>query len=349
MGFFAKSAQNAALPEKWRRVWGWKAKKSLPFQPHSPTHSPFCLSAFCLGVLLCNSLFAQTEAGPSKAERLFNAMRVNVQLLQSIEAGIRMDVHVLGSEYSARGKYEEQRLANPPPGDFQRSMYRLDLNFVMGAPTIPGSEPNRMTIVCHPTPDRDKGRFWQYTSIEGEKSVKFVRLAVLEDRIQQKGKQSLIGTVVETKNWGGLAGTLKQITNFYEFTDSPKETVMEGGESQHVWKIAGTLRPVFWEKMVKAFGGLERRTLNYPRQMPTDIEIFIGKDDVFPYKIEYQNRPQEDSPKRTMLTRIVYFDVSLNGEPIPEFKFSAFDKGELPEGVFQADDDTERMIQSLGL
>jgi len=116
---------------------------------------------------------------------------------------------------------------------------------------------------------------------------------------------------------------------------------MEGNESQSVWKIVGSLRPGLWEKMIEAFGGLERKTFDYPRQMPTDIEVCIGKDDAFPYKIEYQNRPQEDSPKRAILTRIVYFDVSLNGEPIPEFKFSAFDKGELPEGVLRADDITE--------
>ena len=258
-----------------------------------------------------------------------------------------MDVYVLGKEHTARGKYEEQRLANPPPGDFQRSMYRLDLNFVMDAPTLPGVEPNRLTIVCYPKPEREMGRLWRYTSIEGEKSVRYVQLASLEDAVRRTNKQSLVGSVGETKNLGGLTGTLKQIARFYEFADPPKEAVMEGGESQPVWKIVGTLRPGFWERMIQTFGGLERKTFNYPRQMPTDIEIYIGRDDAFPYKIEYQNRPQEDSPKRTLLTRIVYFDVSLNGEPIPEFKFSAFDKGELPEGVLQADDETDQVIGTL--
>ena len=255
-----------------------------------------------------------------------------------------MDVNVMGKEYTANGKYEEQRLANPPPGDFQRSMYRLDLNFMMAGPTKSGSEPNRLTIICHPVADREMGRHWQYTSIEGVKTVKFVRLAALENAVRQTGKQETIGSVGEIKDLGGVAGTLKQIARFYEFTDIPKESVLEDGRA--VWKITGSLSSDHWETMVKAFGGLERKKF-YPRQMPTDIEVCIGKDDVFPYRIEYRNRPLRDSPKRTLLTRIVYFDVILNGEPLPELKFSAFDEGKLPEGVLRAIDDTNRVIQSI--
>ena len=330
MGFFAKSAQNAPVRGKWVK---------------SPPKCLFLLSACFPGIFLVSSLSAQTGASPPSAERVFNAMLVNIQLLQRVEAGIRLDVYVMEKEYTARGKYEEQRLSHPPPSDFQRSMYRLDLNFVMDAPTVPGSEPNRMTIVCYPKPDREMGRLWEYRSIEGVKTLKYVKLADLEDEIRRRNRLSLFGSVGEVKNLGGLSGALKQIAKFYEFTDPHEETVLEGNKSLPVWRISGPLRPEFLERMIKAFGGLERKTNNYPRQMPTNIEICIGKGDAFPHKIEYHNRPQEDSPKRTVLTRIVYYDVSLNGEPIPEFKFSAFDNGDLPEGVFRADDDTPRAIQ----
>jgi len=330
MGFFAKSVQNAPLPGKWVKSSPW---------------NPYALSAFCLGVLLGNSVFAQTNS--VDAEQLFNAMLVNVQSLRTIEAEVRVEVFVMGKEHVAKGKYEEQRLENPPPGDFQRSMYRLYLYFASETPTTPGSERNSLTVICHPTSDRDVGRLWKYRSIEGVKSVQYVNLAKLEDAVRQRGRQSLIGNVGETKNLGGLSGTLKQIARFYGFADSPGETVMDGGESRPVWKIVGTLRSEFEESMTKAFGGLEKKTNNFPNQMPTDIEIFIGVDDAFPYKIEYRNRPKADSSKRTVLTRIVYSDVSLNGEPIPELKFSAFDKGNLPEGVYQTDDITEQVIRSI--
>ena len=328
MGFFAKSVQNTPLPENWAKSAQW---------------GPLILSVLCLGVLLGNPVFAQT--GSSNAERLFNAMLVHLQSLHIIEAGVRVEVFVMGKEYVARGKYEEQRLSNPPPGDFQRSMYRLTLNF--DALTFPSSEPNRLMIVCHPTSDRETGRLWKYTSIEGNKSVEYVMLAKLEDAVRRTNKQATIGNVGETKNLGGLVGTLKQIARFYEFTDPPQKNVLEGGESQSVWRIVGSLRTDFEESMAKAFGGLDKKTKNFPNQMPTNVEIYIGTDDAFPYKIEYQNRPKTDSPKRTALTRIVYFDVFLNGEPIPELKFSAFDKGDLPEGVFQPTDITDRVIRSI--
>ncbi len=354
MEFFGKSVQNDSL-RKNRAKSACEPRRTnelrpvVAEKPRAVFWRCFLFSVFSLGILLEISFAAQTEEKTSNAERLFNGMFANVQLLQSIEAGIRMDVAVLGKEYSVRGKYEEQRLQNPPPGDFQRSMYRLDLNFVMDSPSLPGTEPNRLTIVCHPTSDRDSGRLWQYVSIEGDKTVKYFKLAALEDAVRRSNKQALLGSVGEIKNLGGLLGTLKQIARFYEFTESPKETVMEGGSSLSVWKLVGTLRPEYWDKMVKVFGGLEPKTQNFPGQMPTDIEIFIGRDNAFPYKIEYQNRLQKESTTRTLLTRIVYFDVSCNGEPIPEFKFSAFDKGESPEGVFQTTDETARLIRSLGL
>ena len=158
--------------------------------------------------------------------------------------------------------------------------------------------------------------------------------------MRQSGKQTLIGSVGETKNLGGLAGTLKQIARFYEFTDPPAETVME---SRPVWKIVGTLRSEFEESMIKAFGGLEKKTNNFPGQMPTNIEIFVGVDDAFPCKIEYRNRPKKDSPKSNVLTRIVYFNVSLNGEPIPMDKY----KDNLLDGVYQTEDITDRVIRSI--
>ena len=141
MGFFAKSAQNASLIEKWAKSARW---------------SLLVLPVFYLGTLPGNSLVAQTTL--SDAERLFNATIVNVQTLNTIKAEVRMEVFVLGKEYTAKGTYEEQRLENPPPGDFQRSMYRLDLHFVTGTPMAPGSEPNRLIILCHPTSDREAGR-----------------------------------------------------------------------------------------------------------------------------------------------------------------------------------------------
>ena len=326
MGFFAKSVQNAPLPEKWMKSAPW---------------SPLVLSTFFLGILLGNSTFSQTNS--SDAERLFNEMLVKVRSLETIKAEVRMDVFVMGQEYTAKGTYEEQKLENPLPGDFQRSMYRLDLHFVTGVPTALGSEPNRLIILCHPTSDRETGRLWQYRSIEGEKSVQFVTLAQLENIVRQRGKLALIGSVGETKNLGGLAGTLKQIAQFYEFADLPMETVMKGGESQPVRKIIGSLRSDFEESMTKAFGGLEKKTKNFPSQMPTNIEIFVGRDDTFPYKIEYQNRPKADSPKRIILTRIVYFNVSLNSEPIPMDKY----RDNLLEGVYRTEDITDRVIRSI--
>jgi hypothetical protein len=301
----------------------------------------FCQTTF-------SALFAKDDVASDLGGKYLNQSIERILTLKTIESDIRLDVYVDGIEHSARGRYEEQALPKPLAGEFLRSMYRLDVNFLTNVPATPGSEPNRMTVVCHLSEDREQNQIWQYMSIEGEKTFNIIKISPVEKAIKQSKKEPRFTQISEVRNLGGLAGQLRQIDRFYEFSvPAQSETLSEGG-SIDVLKIVGVLRPVHFDTLINQFGGLDKKK-KYPPTFPSDIEIWLGRQDGFPYKIRYLNRPSEKSARRSVLLQSSYFNVILNGEEIPSVRFAAFDQGEYLEGVFGFQDITTAFIKSLGL
>jgi hypothetical protein len=219
----------------------------------------------------------------------------------------------------------------------------------MNSPVTSGTEPNRMTIVCHLSEDREKNKIWQYTSIEGEKTFNIIRISQVEDAIKRSKKTPAFTQITEVRNLGGLAGQLRQISQIYDFPNPPQPEKLENeGETIDIWKLTGILQQTHFDNLLKRFGGLDKKK-RYPPELPSDIELWVGQADGFPYKIRYLNRPSEKSEKRTQLFQSSYFNVILNGEAIPAVRFATFDQGEYPEGIFSSQDITNTFIRSLGL
>lgn len=166
--------------------------------------------------------------------------------------------------------------------------------------------------------------------------------------MRQSPKKVQFRTTGEVWNFGGIVGTLRQIEQFYEIVGEAEEVEWTSGEKGTAWKISGTLKKSHFDRILGAMGGVGKKG-RYPSNLPSDIEIYIGKNDMFPYKIRYLNRKTEQSPPSHMLMELTYFDVLLDGDPILEYRFTTFDNGELPEGVFRMEDITTSFIQNLRL
>lgn len=295
-------------------------------------------------------LFAHVSMAIEDAESLIERSAERLASLKTIECNLRMDVWVDGIEFSARGRYEEQIVKHVAPNDFLRSMYRLDVNFLSDAPLAPGTDPNRMTIVCHiSSEDRAKSQVWQYRSIEGKKDLSIIRLSKLEEAIGKKKNDRQPLFVSGVRDLGGIYASVKQIEQYYEFKESPQSVTLDGQGGMAVWKLNGTLRKEHYEKLLEKFGGLGKKK-RLPSGFPSDIELWIGQDDLFPYKILYLSRPTEGSKKKIPVLQTSWFDIILNGEEIDPGNFALFNEnGEYPEGVFHLRDDTQKFINSLGL
>jgi hypothetical protein len=107
-------------------------------------------------------------------------------------------------------------------------MYRLEIYFSMALSAARDADPNRMTLVCHPSEDREKNRIERYTSVEGVKTFSTIDLGKLEEKLRNAGHTAQNNTensmvfaqISEVRYLGGLAGMMRQIARTYEF-DAP--------------------------------------------------------------------------------------------------------------------------------
>jgi hypothetical protein len=293
----------------------------------------------------CSLSQAQSDGKATGEKHLKDSLRA-LLALKTIECDIRMETQVDGTEYASRGRYEEQVLPKPLAGNFLRSIYRLEVYFsTVDTPTASGSDPNRMTLVCHISDDPTKSQIGKYTSIEGVKTFSTIDVSRLEERLKQADSEQFFAQISEVRNLGGLAGTFRQIDRFYEFIAPVQQENLQGDEQVPAWKITGSLRKVYYKDMLQRFGGLDKKG-RHPADLPTDVEIWIGRHNDFPYKVRYLNRQTEKSEQKTLLFQESFFNVILNGEPIPVSKFAPL---KVPEGVFSVQDDTDNFLRSLGL
>ena len=261
--------------------------------------------------------------------------------MRTVECDLRIETVVDGKEYSARGDYAEQVLPQAAPNSFMRSKYRLDIYY---APSSNDAEANRMTIVCLASDDGDEHRIEQRTSIEGVKEYSTIDLKKFEDRLKLTKSEIFFRQASEVRNLGGLAGMMRQISRFYEFS-APTQENLQDEETVPTWKLIGTLKKIYHQDLLTQFGGLDKKG-QYPANFPSDIEVWIGRHNDFPYKIRYLRRTSEKSEQKKLLFQELFCKVVLNGPPIPATRFTPLT---VPEDVFSMPDKTDDFIRKLGL
>jgi hypothetical protein len=267
---------------------------------------------------------------------------------RTIECDMRIETFVDGKEYTAKGQYVEQVLPHATPNSFFRSVYRLEITyFSMNAPMASDAELNQMTLVCHISENGERHQIDQYTSIEGVKSGSTIDLKKLEERIKAANQQIAFSQVSVVRNLGGLAGMMRQISRFYEFLP-PTQDKLRDEETIPAWKLTGTLQNRHRQELLSRFGGLNKQG-HYPADFPSDIEIWLGRHNDFPYKIRYLRRTSEKSEQKELLFQESFYKVVLNETPFLPFTDLKFAPLKFPEDVFSVRDDTEKYIKELGL
>ena len=290
-----------------------------------------------------STAFAQGEGDEYVSDSLKRLLTVN-----TIECDIRIETFVDGKEYAASGLYKEQvlpRMVLGQPSPFLRSMYWLDIFFrpSINTPMASTAEPNRMTLVCRPGTNGERSQVECRISIEGNQSFSTIDLTRLERRLRETNRELFFTQVSEVRNLGGLAGKMRQISRFYEFSFSIQENLQDG-ETIPTLKLTGKLRGFLHAEMLARFGGLDERG-HYPADFPSDIELWLGRHNEFPYKIRYLRRISENSEQKELLVQESFSNVVLNGTPIPVSKFAPLIP---PEGVSVVDE-TDDFIRELGL
>jgi hypothetical protein len=291
-------------------------------------------------------LFAGVADAQSEGDKYVLESLKRLLAVQTVECEIRIETIVNGKEYAIWGNYAEQALPQSTPNTFLRSVYRLEISFPMNPNEPHISKPNRMTLVCYTSEDGKQHQIDRYTSIEGLESGSTINLKKLEERLKAANKEVYFSQVSEVRNLGGLAGKMRQISRFYEFSHLMQENLQDE-ETVPTVKLTGALRSIHRKELLTQFGGLDKKG-QYPADFPSDIELWIGRHNDFPYKIRYLRRTSEKSEQKELLYQESFYKVGLNSTPIP-LSDSRFSPLVFPEGIFSVQDDTENFMKALGL
>jgi len=231
----------------------------------------------------------------------------------SVQARIRYHADLFGQQTFGAGLYLQQGV-----GDERQ--FRLELKTALGDQLLTFQQ------VC------DGKYLWQYqdgfdkpkagaadrTTI-ARIDLRKVREALDNADANSNGLPSMTSVTGEFA-WGGLPKLLTGLQNSFRFTR------VEAGklDTLPVWIAAGSWRPEAMATISKelAAEAASERPLNLkllPPQLPEQVQLYVGQDDLFPYRIEYRRRASGkgrggDADRAEMLPMVTveFYEVRLN-------------------------------------
>lgn len=262
-----------------------------------------------------------------------------IRNLKSIKSNILMNVFMDDQEYIARGEYLEKMFTHKP-GEMALSKFRLELKFPLSANSS-GNVSNHMIVVC-----KDNSRVWHYSSIENRKVQNWIDIRRVLDAAKASKKPHQLSALGGMPGLGGLEGMLRSLERNYEFTEPPEEKALKGKDPLPVWMLRGKMCEESINALIRQREWHEDKNKALPELFPLYVEIYLGRDDYFPYRIHYYNAANINAKKRILMTELIYCDVLLNSE-ISDYHFNTFD--EQSARAHDGSDITNQYIRSLGL
>ncbi len=238
--------------------------------------------------------------GRSQTRALLQKSIETIESRHSISAEITHRVDLFGRQFLGKGYYCEER-SGPHP------LVRFELKTPMG---------DSMSSLKQVS----DGKFlWISRTVMGETSLARVDLARLEKAVGKlpRAGQGGVGTegvgLGQAISLGGMPGLLRSLQAFFDFESAESEIL----STVPVWKLRGSWRksklaallPDQKEAIRKGRGGVDLSRL--PQQVPDHVHLWLGKDDLLPYRIEYRRTQKGSRGSRAMVTMQLLM-VSVN-------------------------------------
>lgn len=249
---------------------------------------------------------------------------------QSVSAKIRQSVDLFGKKLFGSGVYLEQR-------SDRQTLLRLEIKIQLG------DRSSNLLEVCD-------GRYlWIYRKLRGEGALGRIDVLRIVRALEESGQ--IPGTEA-MENWRGIGGLPKLLTGLdaaFAF-DSVEETQLAG--QLPVWRLEGSWKQDRLTRVLpKQEGTVKEDTppdlTRLPDHLPDHVVLFLGKDDLFPYRIEYRRRKAKgqagrDAPEDRPIVVMDLFQVSFNC-PIHPTRFI------YNPGDHEFSDQTDDFLKKLGL
>lgn len=256
---------------------------------------------------------------------------------RSVVARMRTEIQLFDQRLVGSGLYMQ--------GPAQHGTFRLELRIKTDHAI------SALLQVC------DGRQFWSYRQLSDRRSLEWIDAARVSAALARRGEDRVAGTpampTVPTAGLGvgGVPRLLRSMDESFHF-----RTVNEGRlETLPVWILEGTWKPeLLAELLPEQRGAIEAGQAadlrKLPAQVPDRVAVFLGRDDLFPYRLVYYRdhpgekeweaagRAQPSAPMVTLEWFEVRFDVPL-------------DRNQLyyNPGDAKYDDVTGRHLRALGL
>ncbi|MBQ7110756.1 MAG: hypothetical protein IJO06_06010 [Thermoguttaceae bacterium] len=268
-------------------------------------------------------------ASPSPSERLLREAIVRLEGLRSASADLDFEARLFGERYFGRGRYEETSEASSAADASRRSAlenvrYRLRASIARGSAkeARDDGEENVLEIVC----DCDRQALWTYSSVEGTKTLTRIDVAELSNGLASLSPGELAAVGVEgpcamngLPGLGGLAGTLRRLSAVYRF--EPRVEKAPPFKGTEVVKITGRARRAFWDASKRSLG-VDKLEPYLSENLPGNVEIYLGADWPFPYKIVYFSLAENEEKTRNDVFTVEYSSVVRNDATIRPENFN---------------------------
>ena len=239
------------------------------------------------------------ELGAAETEGLLRKSIEMIEGRHSISAEVTHCVDLFGKKFVGKGLYREQR-SGPHP------LVRFELKTPTG-----GSE-SYLIQVC------DGKYFWNYRVLLGQPRLDRIDLKRLAKAMEKQGRAGRGGTdLADTITLAGMPGLLRSMQESFQFDSAENEVL----HSMPAWKLRGrwqadklaVLLPEQAEVIRQGSGEVDLTRL--PKHIPDHLYIWLGKDDLFPYRIEYCRREKGSGESRAIVAMQlvkVSFNVPLD-------------------------------------
>jgi hypothetical protein len=304
----------------------WLALWSLPASGQTPEANPPAVAP--APAIASPATATEAAAESQKATALFERMATILAAKRSISARIRLSVDMFGKQLSGNGAYLQQGLA-------AERLSRLELRIAL---------PERNAAieqVC------DGRFFWHFSDLADKPAVTRLDLKRVVQALNKAGRNDRDAVLVATS--GGLPKLVENLRESFSFNRVEAAQL----DSLPVWVIAGAwqppaLAPLSPELAQQAASGQALDIRKLPVQMPEQVLLYLGQDDLFPYRMEFRRRPPPEKGKNNSSAEmspvlvVELFEVRLNDAVDPrQFVYQ-------PAGV-DILDMTEHVLKSRGL
>jgi hypothetical protein len=283
------------------------------------------------GALAGASTSSQSAPDP-QAEGLLAKSIAMLEGCNSIAAKTHQSIDLLGKHLIGSGDYLEGRAGKV-------TSFRLELKVQVG------NEPVTLLHVC------DGRHFWRCESFKSKGTAERIDLNRVSRALEEHPGINP-SAIVSWPRAEGLSGLLRDLQDAFRFA-APYPTKLPGQDRTPVIGIQGVWEP----KRLAMFQSEPRRNAKsrdsaqphrLPEHVPYCVVLYLGRDDLFPFRIEYHRRiptasPSSNATEDPPMVALDFFLVALNG-PIQGSPFF-FEPG----SALEVSDQTDRYLERLGV